>query len=178
VTPHVISVARTLRNEGYDVTFRQFRQRRKVVMVAVLLANTTVSAQQPVIYPAKGQSPAQQSRDDGECHVWAKKSTGIDPAMVAQQPVPQQTGPAAGGGERARGAARGALGGAAIGAIAGDSGDGAAAGAVIGTVRGGREARQNQAARNQQAQGQQQQTINTYFRAYAACMEGRGYATR
>ena len=45
-------------------------------------------------------------------------------------------------------------------------------------MRGGREARQNQAARNQQAQAQQQQTVNTYYRAYAACMEGRGYTIR
>jgi hypothetical protein len=45
-------------------------------------------------------------------------------------------------------------------------------------MRGGREARQNQAARNQQAQSQQQQTVNTYYRSYAACMEGRGYTVK
>ena len=149
-----------------------------VLGVAALLVALASAAQQPIIYPAKGQSAAQQNRDQGDCHVWAKHSTGIDPAVVAQQPVPQETGTATGGGERARGAARGAVGGAAIGAIAGDTGDGAAAGAVVGTMRGGREARQNQAARNQQTQTQQQQTTNTYYRAYAACMEGRGYTLK
>jgi hypothetical protein len=149
-----------------------------VALCAAALFASTALAQRPVIYPAKGQSSAQQSRDEGDCHVWSKKSTGIDPAVVAQSPPSQQTAPAAGGGERVRGAARGAVGGAAIGAIAGDAGDGAAAGAVLGTMRGGREARNNQAAANQQAQAQQAQTINTYYRAYSACMEGRGYTIR
>ena len=143
-----------------------------------MLTAAVAMAQQPVIYPAKGQSAAQQNRDEGECHVWARNSTGVDPAVIAQQPA-QQPPPAAGGGERVRGAARGAVGGAIIGEVAGNhGGEGAAAGAVLGTMRGGREARQNQAARNQQAQAQQQQTLNTYYRAYAACMEGRGYTIR
>ena len=149
-----------------------------IALCSTVFGSSAVFAQQPVVYPAKGQSAAQQSRDEGDCHVWSKKSTGIDPAVVAQSPPPQQTGPAVGGGERARGAARGAVGGAAIGAIAGDGGDGAAAGAVLGTMRGGREARHNQAAANQQTQAQQSQTINTYYRAYSACMEGRGYTIR
>lgn len=150
----------------------------RALCAATLLVAVTAAAQQPIIYPARGQGAAQQNRDEGECHVWAKNSTGVDPAAVARQPVPQETGPAAGGGERARGAARGAVGGAAIGAIAGDAGEGAGIGAVVGTMRGGREARQNQAARNQQAQGQQQQMVNTYYRSYAACMEGRGYTVK
>src|SRR5579864_2435719 len=81
-------------------------------------------------------------------------------------------------GERVRGAARGAAGGAAIGAIAGDAGKGAAIGAVGGTMVGGSRARQNQraAAANQQAQSQG--AIDTFNRAYAACMEGRGYTIK
>ena len=31
---------------------------------------------------------------------------------------------------------------------------------------------------NDQAQANRQQTMNTYYRAYAACMEGRGYTIR
>ena len=119
-----------------------------------------------------------QGRDDAECRSWATRNTGIDPARLASQPVPQETGPATGGGERARGAARGALGGLAIGAIAGDAGDGAAIGAVVGTMAGGRQARQNQAARNQQAHSDRQADMNHYYRAYGACMEGRGYTIR
>lgn len=141
--------------------------------VAALLFSSLAMSQAPVAYPAKGQSPEQQKKDDGECYVWAKQNTGIDPAMVAQTPAsPQSSQP---GGERLRGAARGAVGGAAIGAIAGDTGKGAGIGAVVGTMRGGREARSNEAARAQQGQAQQQQTINTFYRAYGACMQGRGY---
>lgn len=156
---------------------------RRTLMQAIaasvlILIAWGAAAQKPIIYPAKGQSASQQQKDDGECYVWAKQTTGIDPAVVAQTPAPQQTGPAAGGGERAKGAAGGALGGAAIGAIAGDTGRGAAIGAVAGTMAGGRQARQNQAAKNQQAQAQQQQTINTYYRAFGACMEGRGYTVK
>lgn len=144
--------------------------------VAALCLAFSATAQKPVVYPAKGQTAAQQSSDDGACYAWAKQNTGIDPAYLA--PPAQATGPATGGGERVSGAARGALGGAAIGAIAGDAGEGAAIGAVVGTMAGGRRARQNQQAQNQQAQAQHQQQMNTFYRAYGACMEGRGYTIK
>ncbi|MGN6731167.1 MAG: hypothetical protein ACTHMB_04250, partial [Candidatus Binatia bacterium] len=135
-------------------------------------------AQKPIVYPAKGQSAAQQSKDDAECYAWAKQNTGIDPAAVASTPPPQQTGPATGGGQRVRGAARGAAGGAAIGAIAGDAGAGAGIGAIAGTMVGGRQARQQRDAGNQQAVAQQQDLINTFYRGFGACMEGRGYTIK
>ena len=146
--------------------------------IAVLSLACAAQAQKPIVYPTKGQSPQQQGQDEAQCNAWAKQSTGIDPAAVASTPAPQQTGPAVGGGQRVRGAARGAAGGAAIGAIAGDAGKGAAAGAVVGTMVGGRRARQDQAAQNQQAQAQRQDLIQTYYRAYGACMEGRGYTIK
>ena len=96
---------------------------------ALVVIASVVLAQKPIVYPAKGQSSQQQKNDDKACLKWAKENTGIDPAS-ASAPAPQQTGPAVGGGERARGAARGAVGGAVIGGIAGDAGTGAAAGAL------------------------------------------------
>jgi hypothetical protein len=146
--------------------------------VAALCMAFSAMAQKPLVYPAKGQSAKQQSKDDGECYGWAKQNTGIDPAVVAQTPPPHSTGPAVGGGERAKGALRGAAGGAVIGGITGDAGQGAAVGAAVGTMAGGHRARQNQQAQNQQAQNQQQQTIDTFYRAYGACMEGRGYTVK
>jgi hypothetical protein len=143
-------------------------------MLAVLSLNAAAQ-QRPIAYPAKGQSQAKQDKDDGECHVWAKNKTGVDPAVTAATPPPQESGAAVGGGERMRGAARGALGGAAIGAIGGDAGKGAGVGAVAGTMVGGHRARQNQAARNASAQQGQAQQLDSYNRAYAACMSGRGY---
>jgi hypothetical protein len=147
-----------------------------VASAAVCFASIAV-AQKPVVYPAKNQSAQQRQKDDKECLAWAKQDTGIDP-VAASAPPPQQTGPATGGGERVRGAARGAVGGAVIGGIAGDAGAGAGIGAAAGTMAGGAKARKNQEAQNQAAQQQQQQTLNTYYRAYGACMEGRGYTIK
>ena len=147
-----------------------------IVLIGVL-AIPVALAQKPVAYPAKGQSAQQKQKDDRDCYAWAKQDTGVDPA-TASAPPPQQSGPAVGGGERARGAARGAVGGAAIGAIAGDAGAGAGIGAVAGTMAGGARARRNQSAQNEQAVQQQQQTLNTFYRAYGACMEGRGYTIK
>lgn len=148
-----------------------------IAAVAFVAAGEAAWAQLPIVYPAKGQTVEQQTKDTSGCQSWAKQTTGIDPAAVAQTPPPAPP-PAAGGGERVRGAARGAAGGAAIGAIAGDAGKGAGAGAVAGTVAGGRQARQKKAGQQQAAQGEKQKQIETYNRAYAACMEGRGYTVK
>jgi len=132
----------------------------------------------PIVYPSKGQSPQQQQKDEGECYVWAKNSTGIDPAAVASAPAPaQQSGPSVGGGERARGALRGAV----VGGIV-DGSDGAGKGAAVGVVAGGVRARNNQKSQNaqaqQQAQDQKQGAMNTFYRAQGACLEGRGYTIK
>jgi hypothetical protein len=141
----------------------------------------------PIAYPAKGQSPAQQQSDDGECYAWAKGNTGIDPAAVATAPPPPASpapAPAAPGGERMTGALRGA----AVGAIV-DGSDGAAKGAGVGVVVGGARAQKNkqtQQAQQQQAQQAQQAsaqsskqtTIDTFYRAHSACMEARGYTVK
>src|SRR4051794_34128944 len=148
-----------------------------VTATAALCVASVAVAQKPIVYPAKSQSTQQKQKDDKECMAWAKQDTGIDP-VAASAPAPQQTGPATGGGERVRGAARGAVGGAVIGGIAGDAGQGAGIGAAAGTMAGGARARRNQDAQNQAAQQQQQQTLNTFYRAYGACMEGRGYTIK
>jgi hypothetical protein len=149
-----------------------------VVVVYGSVAAQSISSSLGVVpYPSKGQSPAQQNKDEGECYAWAKQQTGIDPMAVASAPPPP-SGPAAGGGERVKGAARGAVGGAAVGAIAGDTGKGAAVGAVVGTAAGGRQARQNQAAQQQQAQAQKGAAIQQFNKAFGACMEGRGYTVK
>jgi len=95
---------------------------------------------------------------------------------------------------RAKGAAKGTSGGAAIGAIADDeAGKGAAAGATAGTMVGGAKQRKANKASKQQAaqataQQQQQQEaeakatyqlgIDTFKRAFSACMDARGYSIK
>jgi len=145
----------------------------RAILVGMLSSGFYAHAQQPIIYPAKGQSVSQQKSDEGQCGVWAKDNTGVDPAVLASTPVAApQTQP---GGQRLGGAARGALAGTAIGAVAGDAGKGAAIGATAGVLAGGRAARRDRAAAEQEAQNANQGAMNTYFRAYSACLEGRGY---
>jgi hypothetical protein len=45
-------------------------------------------------------------------------------------------------------------------------------------MAGGARARQNRAAQNEQGKQQQQQALATYYKAYNACMEGRGYSVK
>ncbi len=144
-------------------------------VIALLGTSTAAWAQKPSVYPAKEQSAQQQGTDDSQCLAWARQDTGIDPAAVAAAPPPQ-TGPQ---GERLRGAVGGAAGGAVIGEIVdGDAGKGAGVGATAGVLVGGARSRRNQAAQAQQAQTSKTQAIDTYYRAYAACMQGRGYTVQ
>jgi len=98
-------------------------------------------ADKPVIYPAKGQSAAQQQKDDGECYTWAKGNTGVDPAALAAA-VPASA-PAPAGGPRAQ----------------------------------KKQQEAAQAAQQKTAQ-QQQQAMAGFYKAYGACMEGRGYTVK
>lgn len=154
-------------------------------------------------FPRNNQSADQQLKDESDCYSMARQRTGIDTqAPVPTGPSPEEiaaaqkeaadNAPKAQGG-RLRGAARGAAGGAAIGAIAGDAGTGSAAGAVAGTMRGGMQQRQANAQSKQQAaaqaaaaqkkateqlQAQHQEGIDTFQRAFSACMDARGYSVK
>jgi hypothetical protein len=138
-------------------------------------------AQQQIIYPAKGQTPEQQQKDVGECNAWATQTTGVDPVALAEKSAsqPAQTGPQ---GERVAGAAKGAIAGAVIGEIADDdAGEGAAIGAATGVMAGGAKQRRRargQAEQQQQTQQKTQESLATYKRAVAACLEGRGYTVK
>ena len=157
----------------------------QIVRVALALASVTATSlaqnanaqviyAKPLAYPARGQTPYQQSADDGACYSWAKQQTGFDPAWAATSPAPVM----APGGQRVVGAARGAATGAVAGAIAGDAGRGAAAGAAIGTMVGGiehRQARRAAGAYDAQIEANNAAGISSYWRAWGACMNGRGY---
>jgi hypothetical protein len=154
-------------------------------------------------FPRNNQSADQQLKDESDCYGMARQRTGIDTQapvptgpsaeeIAAAQKQAADNAPKAQGG-RLRGAARGAAGGAAIGAIAGDAGTGAGAGAVAGTMRGGMQQRQANAQSKQQAaaqataaqkkateqlQAQHQEGIDTFQRAFSACMDARGYSVK
>lgn len=149
------------------------------ILLAGLLGMGAVTASDLYVYPAKGQSADQQNKDEYECYQWAKRDTGFDP-MAA----PTTSTPAPSTEQRRGGVVRGGLGGAAIGAIVGNSDD-AAKGAAIGGLLGGmRQRSQNVSAQQEREQWEQQQANqyagnrNNYNRAYAACLEGRGYTVK
>jgi len=135
------------------------------VVVGAILSGPALG--QTFVYPSKGQSPQQQQKDQGECHGWATQQSGVNPAAMAPPPA----GPT---GQVARGAARGAAVGAVGGAIGGDAGKGAAIGAASGALIGGfRRVDQQRAAQQAQAQASA-----SYGKAYAVCLEGRGYTVK
>ena len=148
-----------------------------VVMFALINLIAGPASAEVFAYPKKGQSQEQFEKDQFECHKWAVGQTGVDPnkpQQTAAAPPPQQGGAVKGA---ARGAAIGAIG----GAIGGNAGKGAAIGAGVGAAGGA--IRQNQANKQtaqaqQQAESQAQAGRNQYDKAYAVCLEGRGYQVR
>ncbi len=138
-----------------------------------------LSGQELMIYPNEGQDADKQEMDEFQCYGWAKDQSGFDPMALptATEAPPQQEA-------QKGGLVRGAAGGAAVGAIV-DGGDGAAKGAAAGAVLGGmRRNSQKRGQQQEQANWEQEQAQqyaakrNSYNRAYAACLEGRGYTVR
>jgi hypothetical protein len=129
------------------------------------------------VYPKNNQTAEQQAKDEHECYASAQQQTGIDPSAPPPKVEAQKS---RGGG--AKGAARGAAGGAAIGAVADDAGTGAAAGATAGAVRGRRQQKKANKEAEKQAQQQSaamhQQNLDTFRRAFSACIDARGYSVK
>jgi len=151
---------------------------RRLAIVTLCVFGASHAGAQQFAYPAKGQSPDQQKKDEAECAKWATSQTGVDPskptaAPAAAPPPTTATGSTPGAG--ARGAARGAVVGEVVG---GDAGAGAAAGAVAARS----QSRRQNNAQAQQAAAQQQTAQSsqnaTYAKARAACLEGRGYTVK
>jgi hypothetical protein len=170
---------------------RKNRRRTGMKQIAIICISVLIiffftgvtRAQDPIVFPAKGQSQEQMEKDKFECYTWAKQQTGFDPMQVptASAPPPQQK---AGQGGTLKGAAVGAGAGALI-KRKGSRSKGAATGALVGGVLGG--ARQSQKnSQDQQARQQWErqqaneyaQKRNTYNRAYGACLEGKGYTVK
>lgn len=131
------------------------------------------------VYPAKGQSAAQQADDESICYKSAKAKTGVDPAnLPPATPAPSTVHQ----GGAVHGAARGAAGGAVIGAIAGNAGQGAAIGAASGALigRGRQNALNNAESHYAQtsAQNQRAASTNNFRRAFSACLESKDYTVK
>jgi len=165
-----------------------------VIMVSLVAVPLAVHAGPPsltsnpakhVIFPAKGQTPAQQKLDETAAYEWATQQTGWDPyaeyAKLVEQGYAAEEAADATRGGAVKGAAGGALLGVAIGAIAGDAGKGAAIGAVAGGLTGGaRSKREKKAASGSadKAVAAYQQQFAVWDRNFMAAMEGKGYTVK
>ncbi len=61
---------------------KSFASKAAVITACAALLASTALAQQ-IVYPAKGQSPDMQKKDEYECHQWAVQQTGYDPTKAA-----------------------------------------------------------------------------------------------
>ena len=157
-------------------------RRWQASLAGLALAGTScmVYAQEVFIYPNKGQSAEQQEKDKYACYGWAKNNSGFDPMA----PPTTKTAPPSGE-KKSGGVVRGGLGGAALGAIIGDSSKSAKRGAVAGGLIGGvRQSSANRQTEQKQQEWAQRESSSyassrsSYNRAYAACLEGRGYTVK
>lgn len=142
------------------------------IFAALAIASPAIA--DPVVFPAKGQSAEQQKKDEFDCYDWGKNQSGFDPMSSTDTATAQaQT--------KSGTALKGGLVGGATGAIFGNKSkhtrNAALAGATIGGV--------SQASKNTKSQQQADQynanvaaRRNSYDRAYAACLEGKGYTVK
>jgi len=150
--------------------------------IAVLWAADpgAVSAQDVYVYPAKNQTDEQMARDKEECHDWAVKQTGVDPEKLASEaatPPPPSAESSSGAGSGLGGAGLGA----ARGAMSGDAAGGAIRGVGIGRlVRAARARREMEEQHQASPQDYQQRKtqLQSYDRAFGACLTGRGYSVQ
>ena len=158
-----------------------------VILCLSIMLTGPVFAQDPIIYPAEGQSQEQMEKDEFQCMRWARDQTGFDPMRTptATSRPPEKEDEVWGAGKT--GLAGGA-GGAVVGGLAGGRSGavrgglvGAAGGALIGGMR-----RSSQRDREERSRQQwERQEINNYARArdeynraFAACMTARGYIVK
>lgn len=153
-----------------------------LLVIMILGVAGPVLAQDPIIFPAKGQNQEQMERDKFSCYQWAKQDTGFDPmkAPPPYAPPPQS--------RENYDALKGAALGAGAGALfkrKGSRSKGAMTGALIGGVLGGimQSEKRRRHRRNYQQYEQQRANAyaakrNRYNRAYAACLEAKGYVVK
>ncbi len=157
-------------------------------------AGTLAATLEIFVFPAEGQAPGQQSKDEVECYDWATANTGSDPFQLlkdiaeSEEQTEQAKADAkqTGQGRGAAGAIRGAAAGALIGEIANDdASEGAALGAAVGLVGGRRSGRIARSQAVQQAEQQEQasqevsaEQIENFKKAMTVCLEAKDYMVK
>ena len=157
-----------------------------LLLLSIFLAGSAW-AQDPIVYPANGQSEDQMEKDKYQCYSWAKNQSGFDPmktpTTTSAPPKKEEKVWGAGKTGLAGGAAGAAVGGIASGRKGLVTGGliGAAGGALIGGARSSnqrdREEKKRQEWERKEANNYMR-ARNEYNRAFGACMEGRGYSVK
>jgi hypothetical protein len=154
--------------------------RNALLGLLALTVTGQAGSQDVFIYPQKGQSAEQQNKDEYECYQWARENSGFDPmaAPATSSPRPRTQ-------EKSHGALKGAgvgvVGGALLGSSSKTTRRAAAAGGLIGGVR---QHQHNSREQQRVDDWEQRETSayannrSNYNRAYAACLEGRGYTVK
>jgi hypothetical protein len=165
---------------------------KKVILMMLLLFLSLslagpAGAQDPIVYPAKGQSEDQMEKDKYQCYSWAKGQTGFDPmktpTTTSAPPAKEKDVWGAGKTGLAGGATGAVVGGLAKGNKGAVRGGliGAAGGALIGGMRSSDQRRREEQKRKEWERkevNQYAQSRHEYNRAFGACMEGRGYSVK
>lgn len=163
-----------IRRHGEPIGKEEFTMSNAKLLIAAFAAlglSTSAFAKDVFIYPKKGQSAEQQAKDKGECSTWASSQTGYDPAIHGGDVDEAGKGKVAK--NTAIGTAGGAAGGAVLGEVIGDrAGYGAAAGAALGGFLGHKKGKKSKEEAQQSAYAHE----DDYNRAFATCMDGRGYS--
>lgn len=156
-----------------------FRTLVLTAMLATLMAATAAAAE-PQVTPAKGQTQAQQERDQYECHEWATQETGVDPVALAEQKLatPSPPGHGSGAGSGARSAGIGALRGAADGDAAAGAARGFGIGRLIAMAKARKQLKEQQSAGATDGGASVQAQLARYDQAYATCLSARGYTVQ
>ena len=182
--------------------------RKTLILALVLgtsgASQNALSAKQLYIYPNKGQPEEQQAKDRYECYQWAVKNTGVDPNTLEAPRGLAQVRVAIPENPKQGASAKGTIIGGATGAVIGSLDDGHGRrhhshtaegfiiGAIVGSIIGSsverkgaidaREAARAEARekeqKNAEARAQYEKAIDSYGRAFSACMEAREYTVR
>lgn len=151
-----------------------------VFTLLALAVSGQASSQDVFIYPQKGQSAEQQDKDKYECYGWARDNSGFDP-MAA----PTTTSARPRTEEKSHGALKGAAIGAVGGKVFGSSKKTTRTAAAAGGLLGGVRQHQHNTREQQKVDDWERREAskysnnrNNYNRAYAACLEGRGYTVK
>ena len=157
-----------------------------LLFFSILLAGP-VFGQDPIVYPAQGQSEDQMEKDKYQCYSWAKNQTGFDPMIT-----PTTTSAPPGKEKEVWGAGKTGVAGGATGAVVGGLTKGrkgavrggligAGTGALIGGVRSSNQRKREEQKRKdweRKETNNYARARNEYNRAFGACMEGRGYSVK